>query len=64
MKKREELERRLIEFVQTPDWSPDAEPPEDNADWRAGYEAAQSNLREELKPWWPLAGCLNLSEEE
>ena len=57
------LEQVLVDFVQTPNWSADAEPPEDNEEWRRGYEAAQVNLREALKPWWPFGGPLTLAKQ-
>lgn len=57
----ERLEQRLLAFVDRPNWSPDAVEPENHPEWRAGYEAAQANLREELKPWWPFGGPLNLA---
>lgn len=57
----ERLAKVLVEFTHAPDWSPDAVAPEDNADWRCGYECALSNLRETLKPWWPYAQPLNLA---
>lgn len=57
----ERLREKLIAFVQQPKWRDDAAEPEDNPDWRSGYEAALSNLREELKPWWPFGGPLRLT---
>ena len=55
------VERLLVDFIQSPKWNPNADAPEDNADWREGYEAALNNLREALKPWWPLGGPLTLT---
>ena len=52
------LDDLLVNFVQRPEWREDAVEPENSPEWRAGYEAAQSNLREELKLWWPRGGLL------
>jgi hypothetical protein len=56
-----QLARELESFVQKNEWG--SEEPENNADWQRGYECAQSNLREALKPWWPLGGPLTLSSD-
>jgi len=58
----DELERRLAAFFNQREFG--SEEPEDNPDWRQGFLAALSCLRETLKPWWPFAGTLSLAAND
>ncbi len=59
MRTLEDFEKMLNAFLNSRAWG--SEEPENNRDWQDGFNSALECLREELRPWYPFGGPLDLA---